>query len=201
MSTKLTYLALGDSYTVGEGLPLYDSFPYQLVQLLRDKNKQVYGPEIVAKTGWTTSELISHLDHIILNNAYDFATLLIGVNNQYRGLTAHEYEVDFEELVQKTVALVNNEAKRAVIISIPDWAKSPFAQGRDTEKIRREISNFNDINRSISVKYRCTYVDITTNSPETTSGRSFFAQDGLHPSAIAYKRWASLLENQLIKLL
>jgi len=197
MINGLTYLALGDSYTVGEGVALYDSFPYQLVQLLRDKRKEVYGPEIVAKTGWTTAELISHLDHTVLNHVYDFVTLLIGVNNQYRGLDAKEYGIDLEDLVQKALALVSNEGRRVVLISIPDWGKSPFAQGRDRDKIGEEISTFNKINRSLAVKYGCGYVDITSNSPETVKDRSFFAADGLHPSASAYKRWASLLAQRI----
>jgi lysophospholipase L1-like esterase len=197
MITGTTYLALGDSYTIGEGVALHDSFPYQLVQLLRDKRKDVYGPEIVAKTGWTTAELISHLDHIVLNHAYDFITLLIGVNNQYRGLDVKEYGIDLEDLVQKAVALVKNDASRVLVMSIPDWGKSPFAKGRDTGKIGEEIGKFNNINRRTAAKYGCSYVDITTDSQETTQHRSFFAADGLHPSAHAYKRWASLLAERL----
>jgi lysophospholipase L1-like esterase len=185
-----TYLALGDSYTIGEALPLYESFPYQALQILRDKGFHFHAPEIIAKTGWTTSELAEHLLHTKLNEHYDFVTLLIGVNNQYRGLSIHDYKSDFEFLLKKALHFSNNKTERVIIISIPDWGTTPFAEGRDRIKIASEIDLFNEAKRSITEKYEVDYIDITTSQRADGTDNEFIAADKLHPSAKEYAKWA-----------
>ena len=199
MSLNYTYLALGDSYTVGEGVPLYESYPCQAVQLLRNSGKKFCSPEIIARTGWTTSELASYLDHTLLNTPYDFVSLLIGVNNQYRGMSSSHYAIEFEELLMRSLSFAGNQASKIVVLSIPDWGLTPFAGSLDKAFINRDIEIYNDINRSITSKYHANYIDITTGSPETAEDLSYLAADGLHPSGKAYKRWAMLLAESINK--
>ena len=199
MSSTYTYLALGDSYTIGEGVPLHDSYPYQAVQILRNSGKAFQAPEIIAKTGWTTSELASQIDHTILNTVYDFVSLLIGVNNQYRGMPASHYSIEFEELLTRSVSLAGQKPSRVFVLSIPDWGLTPFAKGRDSDKITHEIAGFNNINRILTLQLRVNYIDITSGSPETGTNLPFLAEDGLHPSSKAYKRWAEMLATSMNK--
>jgi lysophospholipase L1-like esterase len=199
MSLHYTYLALGDSYTIGEGVPLYESYPYVTVQLLRNADKHVYGPEIIAKTGWTTSELAAHIDHVLLNPGYYFVSLLIGVNNQFRGLSEQHYSIEFEELLNRAISYANNKASNVFVLSIPDWGLTPFAEEQDTARITQEINAFNSLNRGVSSKYGVNYIDITSGSPETARDQSFWASDGLHPSGKAYGRWSALLFSEMLK--
>ena len=135
---KYTYLALGDSYTIGEGLPMQDNFPYQTVQLLSESGYSVEIPTIVAKTGWTTDELQRAIGSHILQTRYDFVSLLIGVNNQYRGTGLEEYAKQFEELLQQAIQFAGNSS-HVFVFSIPDWGVTPFAEGRDREYIANRI--------------------------------------------------------------
>lgn len=185
-----SYLALGDSYTIGESLPIHESFPYQTVQLLRRQGHSFHAPEIVAKTGWTTFELAEHLIHTQLNASYDFVTLLIGVNNQYRGLLVGEYATDFEFLLKKAIHFAAERPERVIVLSIPDWGVMPFANGKDTDKIATEIDTYNRINREIAAHYNCRYYDITEGSRQAKFDTSLVAADNLHPSAKEYARWA-----------
>ena len=192
-----TYLALGDSYTIGESVPLHESFPYQLVRQLRAKHPGFNAPEIVAKTGWTTNELATHLIHTLLQKQYDFVTLLIGVNNQYRGLSIQEFDQEFTFLLLKALQYNGYQNNRVFVLSIPDWAHTPFAQKKSTEsglnllEISAQIDAFNEV-----IKKRCEdmeiefiYItDVTRNcAPE------MLAQDGLHYSANMHQIWANLL--------
>src|SRR5690349_12637420 len=139
MLTTFTYLALGDSYTIGESVPIYESFPYQTVQLLRRAGHNFHAAEIVAKTGWTTDELFNNITHTKLQSPYDFVSLLIGVNNQYRGRPVDEYKTQFNELLQQAISFAGNKPSHVIVLSIPDWGATPFAAGRDTKKIADEI--------------------------------------------------------------
>lgn len=201
MSLNFSYLALGDSYTIGEGVPLYQSYPYQAVQLLRSWGQTFHAPEIIARSGWTTSELNFHIEHTILNTVYDFVSLLIGVNNQYRGTSSNLYAIEFEELLRKSISLAGEKPSSVFVLSIPDWGLTPFANGRDRDSISAGIGIFNELNRSLSEKYQANYIDITTGSPETSDDLSFITEDGLHPSGKAYKRWAELLAHAVKKAL
>lgn len=192
-----TYLALGDSYTIGESVPLHESFPYQLVQKLRAKYPGFMAPEIVAKTGWTTNELATHLVHTVLQKKYDFVTLLIGVNNQYRNLSITEFDQEFTFLLLKALQYNGHQNSRIFVLSIPDWGHTPFAQKKLAEtglplaEISTQIDAFNEV-----IKKRCEDMEIDfLNITELTRdcAPEMIAQDGLHYSAQMHQIWAGLL--------
>jgi lysophospholipase L1-like esterase len=188
-----TYLALGDSYTVGESVPLHDNFPNQVIRLLREKDLLFEEPTIIAKTGWTTDELAVGIKNTVPQAAYDIVSLLIGVNNQYRGEKPEEYVWQFEELLQRAIRFAGSHPSHVFVLSIPDWGATPFAEGRDRAGIAREIDLFNRINREISEKYKVNYLNITDGTREAAKDAGLVAADGLHPSAKEYKRWAEKL--------
>jgi len=188
-----SYLALGDSYTIGETLPLHKSFPYQLVQLLRTKEYSFYAPEVIAKTGWTTNELQEAMSGSVLLPKYDFITLLIGVNDQYRGRDAIEYKEQFEEILKKTIELASGKKDHVIVMSIPDYSIMPYADAMDREKISKEIEVFNGVNKALSIQYKTRYLDITTDSREAKNNTGLIAQDGLHPSEKQYSKWSEKL--------
>lgn len=192
------YLALGDSYTIGEQVPLFDSFPYQLIQLLRKKypEQQWLAPEMVAKTGWTTDELLVHINQTVLLSSYELVTLLIGVNNQYRGRSIDNYREEYAVLLQKAIAFAGGDIKKVVVISIPDWGITPFAEGRDRHQIAIEIDQFNSACKEITESSRVRFIDITSSQRADAHDLSFVAGDGLHPSGKEYTKWAAhLLSN------
>ena len=183
-----TYLALGDSYTIGEQLPIYESFPYQLVQQLRKGKINVCAPDIVAKTGWTTDELIAGINNTELLYTYDFITLLIGVNNQYRGQSIEEFANHFTDLISVAKGM-SGKTTCLITLSIPDWGRTPFAEGKDREKISQEIDAFNHICREISTDHAIPFINITESYREDVSNPAFVAPDGLHPSGKEYAKW------------
>ena len=187
-------LSLGDSYTIGEGVPLYDSFPYQTVHFLRRTGHAFQAPEIIARTGWTTDELSAGINRFQLLPAYTLVTLLIGVNNQYRGLPVGEYAGQFTQLLAQAIGLAGTPL-RVFVLSIPDWGVAPFAaeNSQDSQRIALEIDNFNATAREITVRHKLPFIDITTHGRTTGSPRTAFAADGLHPAAGTYRHWAQLL--------
>ena len=193
----MTYLALGDSYTIGEGVPLHESFPYQVVQLLRRTGYMFHAPEIVANTGWTTDELLSNLSATRLLPSYDAVSLLIGVNNQYRGRSLEEYHQQFETLIKKAIRLSGNSPSRVIVLSIPDWGVTPYASEKDRNKIAEDIDDFNLINRSISLQHHTHYIDVTPGSRVAATDSSLIASDGLHPSGIEYARWSKFVSDTI----
>ncbi|MBY0478965.1 MAG: SGNH/GDSL hydrolase family protein [Chitinophagaceae bacterium] len=200
MQTKpLTYLALGDSYTIGESVPLNKNFPNQTVALLKKENIAMEEPAIIAKTGWTTDELQEQISRTRLAVPFDFVTLLIGVNNQYRGRSAEEYAQQFEELLQQAISFAGDIPTHVIVISIPDWGVTPFAEDRDRNKIAKEIDAFNEINEKIVKKYNVHYINITPFTREATTDNSLVAKDGLHPSAKDYGRWAMKVKEVMLK--
>jgi lysophospholipase L1-like esterase len=197
----LTYLALGDSYTIGESVPVYESFPYQTIQLLRKAGYSFAAAEIVAKTGWTTGELQQGIQHTIFQPSYQLVSLLIGVNNQYRASGAELYAVDFESLLQQAIGFAGNQVKRVFVLSIPDWGITPFATGKDRTAISSDINQYNKYNKKIAGKYQVNYLDITAGSREAAQDESLLAADKLHPSSKEYARWAQkLADAALIQL-
>ena len=195
-----TYLALGDSYTIGESLPLHDSFPYQTVQLLRSKGLHFNAPEIVARTSWTTFELAEKLLHTKLSATYDFVTLLIGINNQYRKLPIEDYKNDFEFLLKKAIHFSGEKPRHVLVLTIPDWGKTPYAIKKNPGHISHEIAQFNAVNKDLAHKYKTQYIDITNGALAGTPDASLLADDGLHYSAIEYARWASLVAETIEKM-
>ena len=194
-----SFLALGDSYTIGESVPIYESFPYQTVQLLRNKGMSVHAAEIIAKTGWTTDELMAGIGRTAFEISYDIVTLLIGVNNQYRGKDPAVYEQEFEKLLNKAIAFAGGNKQHVFVLSIPDWGATPFAASRDRVKIGSAIDQFNAINRKITEKAGIAYVSITEGSREATSNALLVAKDGLHPSGLEYGKWAKKLADVILQ--
>jgi lysophospholipase L1-like esterase len=185
-----TYLALGDSYTIGEQVLLSESFPYQTVQLLRNKNIEITAPEIIAKTGWTTDDLNAAIQENIFLKQYDFVSLLIGVNNQYRGRAVEEYETEFNFLLEQAIVFVGNKSKNVFVLSIPDWSVTPFATDRDIERIATEIDEYNEACKKITLQNNCNFIDITTSYRADAHNDEMLASDGLHPSGKEYAKWA-----------
>jgi lysophospholipase L1-like esterase len=188
------YLALGDSYTIGESVGAADRWPVRLAALLRERGVAVAEPEIVARTGWTVRELSQGIDAAAPHGAYELVTLLIGVNDQYRGGDAEAYRSDFVAMLRRSVGFAGGRAERVVVLSIPDWGVTPFAEksGRDRGKIAAEIDRFNAINREETARAGARYVDVTPFSRKAESDRSLVAGDDLHPSGAMYAEWARL---------
>lgn len=197
-ATIKTYLALGDSYTIGQSVAIDQRFPFQTRLLLANQGLQLKQPDIIATTGWTTGNLLSTLANNPPSNNYDVVSLLIGVNNQYQGRSQDEYRIQFTDLLNKAVAYAGGRKSRVFVLSIPDYSVTPFAQNSDTARIAREINEFNQINKQITLQAGITYLDITPISREARTDVSLTASDGLHPSGKQYGRWASLL-SPLIK--
>lgn len=185
-----SYLALGDSYTIGEQVPFADNYPNQAVQLLRREGIDFHAPEIVARTGWTTDELQFGINNRIFRPVYDFVSLLIGVNNQYRGRAAEEYEAHFTNLLEQALAFAGNRKSRVLVLSIPDWGCTPFGIKADPVKIMAEIDRFNEVNRRVTTGMDLHYIYITDWTREAKTDPSLLAADGLHPSGKEYRRWA-----------
>jgi lysophospholipase L1-like esterase len=192
-SSQKTYLALGDSYTIGECVAITESFPYQTVQLLRKAGHSFRAPEIIAKTGWTTDELQQGIKNNLLLPAYDLVTLLIGVNNQYRERNTEEYSRHFENLLENAIDLANGKPQHVFVLSIPDWGVTPFAVDRNRSAISTAVDQFNKINKVLTEKFACHYVDITAGTREAATDESLLADDKLHPSGKEYARWAEKL--------
>jgi len=202
MQSTYTLLCLGDSYTIGESVQPGENFPHQTVSLLRQHGYTFDNPEIVAKTGWTTDELQNAINRYQFKHSYDLVTLLIGVNNQYRGRTVEEYKPEFESLLKRAIELANNNAEHVIVLSIPDWGVTPFAKDRNSDQIAIEIDHYNAANKSIAENYKTGYIDITPATREASKDASLIASDGLHPSGKEYARWSeqlSLLIKSLLK--
>ena len=188
-------LALGDSYTIGEAVAVADRWPVRLALGLRARGILVDNPVIVARTGWTTDELNAAIDTAALHRGFDLVTLLIGVNNQYRGQSPDEYRSEFRGLLQRAISFAGDQPSRVLVVSIPDWGVTPFAveSGRDVARIGAEIDAFNEIGRAESNRAGARFVDITAISRRARSETDLIAGDRLHPSGAMYEEWASCL--------
>lgn len=197
----ISYLALGDSYTIGQGVDPSQNYPNLLTLKLRNRGVDIMDPVIIAVTGWTTQDLLEGIDQAQLGNKqFDLLTLLIGVNNQYRDQSIEDYEKDFSELLEKSLALVGNDAGRIIVISIPDWGVTPYASSllRDKSKIASDIDRFNGKNKSLAEKSGVRYLEITEEYRNLGHMDQYLALDGLHPSEKVYNRWADLLTEIII---
>jgi len=196
------YVALGDSYTVGEGVEPEESFPVRLAALLLLEGVPIADPEIVARTGWTTDELGAGIGRADLRGPFDLVSVLVGVNDQYRGGGAEEYRSRFRTLLGRAVSLAGGEAGRVVVLSIPDWGVTPFAEGRDRARIAVEIDRFNEANHAETGRVGARYIDVTAVSRHAASpGSPLVAPDGLHPSGALYAEWARLALPQALAAL
>ena len=197
----IRFLALGDSYTIGESVDESDRWPNQLAAMLESSPQFMIssvGHEvdievtIIARTGWTTSELWEGIRAREVDPPYDLVSLLIGVNNQYRGCDIDEYREQFIFLLNKAIEYADGVANRVLVLSIPDWGVTPFSASRDRKKIATEINIFNSVNREETEKAGAQYVDITPISRKAINDSSLIADDGLHPSGKMYAEWSTL---------
>lgn len=183
------YLALGDSYTIGEGVEERERFPVQLVEKLNEAGFKMQPAKIVARTGWTTAQLANAINKEDLRKSYNLVTLLIGVNNQYQGRSANEYRNEFRNNLQTAIKYANYKSENVIVISIPDYGVTPYGKIRGMEKTAKEINEFNAINLQETQLTNARYVEITEISREALNDASLIANDGLHPSGEMYRRW------------
>lgn len=187
------YLALGDSYTIGERVAADARWPVQLTDLLKREGVVVESPKIIAATGWTTDELSAGIDRDKVDGErYDLVSLLIGVNNQFRRRSIDHYRQEFRALLRRAVQLAGGEPGRVLVLSIPDWGVTPFAARQNRPNIGAEIDQFNAVNREETETAAARYVNVTPISREAAAKPSLIAPDGLHPSGEMYRRWAEL---------
>jgi len=187
----MKFLALGDSYTIGEGVAPRERWPERLAQALRDGGVAIDDPRIIATTGWTTDELSAAIDAAEPLGDWDFVTLLIGVNNQYRGRGLDEYRAQFDALLHRAVALAGCRCERVLVLSIPDWGVTRFGaeSGRDLAQVSRELDAFNDAARALCARHGVAFVDIAPVSRARGGEPAMQADDGLHPSAAMHALW------------
>tara|TARA_B100001063_G_scaffold94594_1_gene88236 strand:+ start:572 stop:1234 length:663 start_codon:yes stop_codon:yes gene_type:complete len=184
-----SYLALGDSYTIGESVPENQRWPSQLTKLLSEKNIHISLPRIIAKTGWTAKELKTEINNSKLDYPYDWVSLLIGVNNQYQGKSLKEFKEHFEILLSDAITFAGNNKEQVFVVSIPDWGVMPFSKNLDKEKIAKEIDDFNQVIYEVCVFKGVHFVDITPISRSANNRKDFIAKDSLHPSGVQYTAW------------
>ncbi len=187
-----SFLALGDSYTIGEGVADEDRWPAQLASRLRASGTPISDPRIIARTGWTTGELLAAIRTEGLRGTFDLVTLLAGVNDQYRAYGVDRYQQSFEPLFGSALAFAKLPG-RLIVLSIPDWGVTPFAAGRDRAAIAREIDAFNGQSRAIAAAHGARFLDITSSSRQASNNSALLAADGLHPSATMYSIWVDQL--------
>ena len=191
----MRFLALGDSYTIGEGIAEDQRWPNQWAASLRALGAEIEAPRIIAQTGWTTDELSAAMDALEPLGQWDLVSLLIGVNNQYRGRDLQNYREEFSALLERAIALAGGDAGRVLVLSIPDWGVTPFARdgNRDLARIADEIDDYNAVNRDVSESRGAVWRDITDLTRDFGARRDMLADDGLHPSGAMYALWVERL--------
>lgn len=196
-----SWLALGDSYTIGQSVEEQERFPAQTISLLKKDSLSIKTLQYIATTGWTTQNLLSAMAAQDPHGPFDVVSLLIGVNDQYQHLDTSGYRERFTECLKKAIALAGNKEDHVFVLSIPDYSVTPFAQHLDTIQIKKEINEFNVINKAITLSFNISYTDITPFTREAKNDASLIAVDGLHPSKKEYAKWAALLEPQIKNIL
>jgi lysophospholipase L1-like esterase len=198
---SLTYLALGDSYTIGQGVGEGEPWPVQLVTRLREQGIDIAEPIIIARTGWTTRDLLASIELQYDGEVYELVSLLIGVNNQYQGLAIEEYGQEFRKLLAFAISAAGGNPKRVIVLSIPDWSYTPFAEGRNRAGISAAIDTFNLVNRTESLAAGVHYFDITPSTRPDPYDANLIAGDGLHPSREMYELWVDQVFPAVLELL
>ncbi|MCW3113194.1 MAG: lysophospholipase and related esterase [Segetibacter sp.] len=192
-ATELKYLALGDSYTIGQSVQENERFPAQTVKILADNNIKIRTPTYIATTGWTTANLINAINLQNPSKNYDIVTLLIGVNDQYQHMDTGSYRTRFTALLNMSITFAGNKPSRVFVLSIPDYSATPYVSPGDKARVSQEVDQFNAINKQVTLAKSIAYIDITPASREATTDAALVANDGLHPSGKQYAKWAQLL--------
>lgn len=197
---EVRYLALGDSYTIGEGVGENLRYPVQIADSLEKLGFRVDVPEIIAATGWTTGELKAGIARALPEGSYQLVSLLIGVNNQYRGMDTVIYRKEFAELLDQAIAFAGNREESVLVLSIPDWGVMPFAANRDRDKIADEIDLYNRIGKEITLNRSVAWIDVTGISRRAANDPSLVASDGLHPSGRMYGLWVNAAMPSILEI-
>jgi lysophospholipase L1-like esterase len=193
-NVHMKYLALGDSYTIGEGAYANERWPNQLADRLRERGYDMLSPRIIAKTGWTTDELAHGIaQELPHGGTYSLVTLLIGVNNQYRGRETDEYRLQFADLLHQAIGFAGGDPKRVIVVSIPDWGVTPYAGQRDRAHIAADIDRFNAVAREEAERAGARWADVTGLSRMHGDDPDYLMKDGLHPSGRAYSEWVEII--------
>lgn len=193
------YLALGDSYTIGEQVKSSENFPHCFASMYQDINGEKINTHIIAKTGWTSDELMIAIAEQLPNTQHDIVSLLIGVNNQYRGRSVENYKSEFFALLCQSIVFANNNTNNVVVLSIPDWGITPFNKERESKEVSKEIDAFNSVNFQLCKKMNCHYIDITPLSRQYATQTEFLTPDLLHYSHIMYQLWAEKMLQVFLK--
>ena len=183
---SISYLALGDSYTIGESVLENERWPVQLADSLKNESIIVSDLKIIAKTGWTTADLKEGISSSTLSAPYDLVSLLIGVNNQYRGYDINIYKTEFRELIEQSIEFTGGDATKVFVVSIPNYGVTPFGMTRGEDKIRNELLDYDKIAFTISSEYGIPFINITPISEGAKNDSTLIANDGLHPSGKMY---------------
>ena len=189
----IRYLALGDSYTIGASVMPTERWPVQLATQLQAHGLALAEPLIIARTGWTTDALLASVERQPSQAPFDLVSLLIGVNNQYRGRSSEEYHTQFHQLLHAAITLAGGRPDHVIVLSIPDWSVTPFAADRQGTAIATAIDRFNAVNRAETLQAGARYVDITPVSRQALHDATLIAPDGLHPSGKMYTKWVELV--------
>lgn len=197
----MRFLALGDSYTIGEGVPDEMRWPIQLTTILRARGLDVDDPQIVARTAWTTDELADAIDAANPCGPFDLVTLMVGVNDQYRSRPVQSYADEYVQLLRRAVKFAAGDPTRVLAISIPDWGATPFAEGRDRARITGEIDAYNTRGAQLARENAVRWVDVTTSTRDMQHDPVLVAADKLHPSGEMYRRWAELMAPMAVEAL
>lgn len=197
---RKTYLALGDSYTIGESVSESERWPVQLAATLTEKGILMADPKIIARTGWRTDELKAAIEaDKDLAESYDMVSLLIGVNNQYQGKSVESFAPEFEELIQMAIKLAGDDASSVFVVSIPDYGKTPFGAAKE-EQIEKELNAYNKVSKEICKKYKIKYFNITPGSRRAKQDPELVAGDKLHPSGKMYREWTDAVRKYAHKI-
>lgn len=196
-TTSYKYLALGDSYTIGESVSESGRWPAQLKDSLESRGQEFSSYELIATTGWRTDDLANAMNKADLKNEYNLVSLLIGVNNQYQGRSVEDYKPEFEALLNRAVELAGGEKDNVFVVSIPDYAFTPFGQRGNSAKISNELAVYNEACKNITLANDIRHVDITPISFRGVDQPNLVASDGLHPSADQYTLWVKEILDQI----
>ncbi|WP_236017557.1 SGNH/GDSL hydrolase family protein [Roseivirga sp. E12] len=196
-----TYLALGDSYTIGESVAVSERWPVQLVKTLNEQGIAMADPKIIATTGWRTDDLQNGIkEDKALLSGYDLVSLLIGVNNQYQGKSIEQYKKEFEELINTAIKFAGNNPKKVFVVSIPDYGKTPFGAAKENQ-IAKELDEYNSIAKHIAISYGIPFFNITPISRQAKERPELVAKDKLHPSGKMYSEWVALFADDVAKII
>ncbi len=200
--SSIQYLALGDSYTIGQSVLEENRYPNILTERLMADGVEINAPKIIAKTGWRTDQLKAAIEAEISSEQFDLVSLLIGVNNQFQGRSIEDYKIEFQELLERAIELAQGDKSRVFVLSIPDYAFTPFGQtASNSDSISAEIDAFNLANETISLAFDVSYFDITPISRTGLMNPQLVASDGLHPSGLMYAEWVDLIYDAVLSKL